>query len=170
MAMRARSDFRCEPGVWRDMTPAGWLIAALCLMLGSAPAAAGDKIEVQYPWVRPSIGGGSATTLYLALNNWGDVADELTAISTPAASTAQLHQSADTNGVVTMTPVHSLPLPPHTIVSLEPKGTHVMLMGLTKPLRVGERIPITLHFKVAHDIVTTADVSMAHPPVPSLID
>jgi copper(I)-binding protein len=43
-----------------------------------------------------------------------------------------------------MSAVDRLPLPAGKTVDLKPGGYHVMLMGLSGPLRAGDTVPLTL--------------------------
>ncbi len=147
-----------------------WCLIGLLLLLGSTPSHANDKLEASYAWVRPTIGDSKTTALYLNLNNYGDSGDALVGVSTPVAANCQVHQSIAENGIVRMMKLPELPLPPVTVVVLEPKSTHIMVMGLTKPLRLGDLIPVTLRFRVARDVTINAVVSMQRPPGPALIE
>jgi periplasmic copper chaperone A len=140
------------------------LVSMFCSLSIHGRALAGsDGLEVSGAWLRPTIGGSPMTALYMSVKNNGEVADALVGVSTPAATNSQLHESRVTDGVVSMLPVEALPLPSHTVVVLEPKATHVMLLGLTRLLKTGDQIPVTLHFKAAGDITVPAAVSMTPP-------
>jgi copper(I)-binding protein len=66
-----------------------------------------------------------------------------------------LHQSSvDASGVAHMWPVASLELRPGESVRFEPGGRQVMFTGLTKPLRVGTPVPLTLEFDGGEKAVT----------------
>ena len=47
-------------------------------------------------------------------------------------------------GVMKMNAIDKLPLPAGKPVDLKPGGYHVMLMDLTRPLKEGDTVPITL--------------------------
>ena len=51
-----------------------------------------------------------------------------------------------------MSPVDGLDVPPDGTVKLAPRGTHIMLMDLAKPLRVGDSLPATLVFEKAGEV------------------
>jgi len=58
-----------------------------------------------------------------------------------------MHVAAESNGVATMRPVDGVAVPAGARVVLAPKGTHIMLMGLTRPLVAGETFALTLRFE-----------------------
>lgn len=99
------------------------------------PVAKIGDIAVLEAWARatPVKTGGA----YLTLRNDGATADRLVDASTDVAEMAHLHQSIKENGVEKMRGVEGIDLPPHATVMLKPGGYHVMLMGLTKPLKAG---------------------------------
>jgi copper(I)-binding protein len=43
-------------------------------------------------------------------------------------------------------------------VELKPGGFHMMLMGLTRPLKTGDKVQLTLNFEKAGKIPVTAEV------------
>jgi len=43
-------------------------------------------------------------------------------------------------------------------VELKPGGFHMMLMGLTRPLKVGDKVQFTLNFEKAGKIPVMAEV------------
>lgn len=52
-------------------------------------------------------------------------------------------------GLMEMRPMPSVDVPAHGHVVFGPEGLHVMLIGLTQPLREGQRFPLTLVFQHA---------------------
>jgi periplasmic copper chaperone A len=63
------------------------------------------------------------------------------------------------NGVMKMRPLaDGLTLPPGKSITLAPGGYHIMLMGLTAPLKSGEKVPVTLTFEKAGEAKVTFDV------------
>ena len=63
------------------------------------------------------------------------------------------------NGVMKMREVAGgLPIPASGSVVLKPGSYHVMLIGLKKPLTVGEKFPLTLTFEKAGNISVTVPV------------
>ncbi len=86
----------------------------------------------------------------------------LVAASSPAAKVVEVHEMKLEAGVMTMRAVDKLALPAGKPVALTPGGYHVMLMGLAKPLRDGDTVPITLVVEDGsgkrHDVQVTAPV------------
>lgn len=109
-------------------------------------------------WMRASIGQVPTTAAYMTIENRGGKNDRLLSVSTPVASSAQIHDSNEKNGVMQMRPVTELTLAHGKSVELKPGGMHVMVMGLTLPLKAGDRVPLMLHFEHAGEVAVQAEV------------
>jgi len=118
---------------------------------------ADDGIMVHEAWARASAGASTTGAAYVTLMG-GPHPDSLVGASTPVAATAQVHETINDNGVMKMRPVAAVPVPPGQMVIFAPGGTHIMLMGLKKPLTAGESFPLTLTF--AHAAPVTVDVTV----------
>ncbi len=123
---------------------------ALALVAIALPAAASSyrlgAVEVADPWSRPAAAGMNGVG-YMAIKNTGKTPIVLTGASTPLAAKISLHQTSMAGGVMRMAPVTGgLTIAPGRAVSLAPAGYHMMLEGLTKPLVLGQRAPVTLTF------------------------
>ncbi len=57
-----------------------------------------------------------------------------------------------------MHPVDRVDVPAGATVALEPGGYHLMIEGLTAPLRAGDRLELDLVFQRAGRIVVEADI------------
>ena len=78
--------------------------------------------------------------------------------ATIGAARTELHEHATQGGVMRMRRVPSLALPPGESVDMAPGGLHLMLFELARPLRRGERFPVTLHFRDAPDVEVQVEV------------
>ena len=134
----------------RSMMFAGLLTMA---MAGLAQAA---DIQIEDAWSRPALAGRTGV-VYLTMQDAG-APDKLTAVSTPIASQAQLHESFVDHGVAKMRAVPALPVGPGKPVTLAPNGYHIMLMGLSRALQPGDTFPVTLTFAHAGAVAATVTV------------
>jgi copper(I)-binding protein len=135
------------------------LMVAVALGLPSVAIAQGGGVTVDRAWSRASAGKTGA--VYLTIRNQGDDADALVDVTSPAAARAEVHQTVDEDGVMKMHHVERLVVAPGGTVALAPGGYHIMLMGLTAPLKEGETVPVTLRFERAGEIEVMADVGAA---------
>jgi copper(I)-binding protein len=107
----------------------------------------GDAAGLQiHDAVVASLGDGSPGALYFVVANTGSVPDTLVAIETASAESAELHHSAERDGIRSMEPVAELVIPAGAQVRLEPGGFHVMLIDLTDELVPGDTIEVTAVF------------------------
>jgi copper(I)-binding protein len=73
----------------------------------------------------------------------------------------EIHTTFRDGDVMRMRPVAAIEVPAKGAVTLAPGGMHVMLMGLTKPLAIGEAVPLTLTFERAGAVTVQAMVQAA---------
>ncbi|MEV4255712.1 SCO family protein [Spirillospora sp. NPDC049652] len=121
----------------------------------AAPAAkAAESIKVTGAQVRvPS--SPDVTAGYLTITNTGRP-DTLTGVDSPAAASVEMHRmTMDGNGM-RMEPVTSVPVGKGT-VQFAKGSLHLMLMK-PRNLRLGQDVPLTLHFANAGDVAVTAKV------------
>jgi len=121
-------------------------VAASFLIAGAAAAQTG-QVEVKNAWARATPGKAENGAAYLTIVS--PTSDRLTAVSTPEAKTAELHIMTIEGGVMKMRPLAGIDLAAGQPVTLKPGGSHIMLMGLTQPMKQGETFPLTLSFEKA---------------------
>lgn len=140
--------------------------AALALGLAAAlplPGALAHEykvgaIEIAHPWSRATPPGAATGAGYLGLTNSGADADRLVEARSPVAAKVEVHEMSVVDGIMKMGAVEGgLEIPAGGSVALQPGGFHLMLMGLTRPLVEGEKVPVTLVFDKAGPV----DVELA---------
>ena len=119
------------------------------------------SIRIVEPWARASAGMAMVGAAYLTLENTGATADRLVEAASPVATKTELHTHIVEGDIMRMRAVESIDLPPGEIVQFQPGGLHVMLIGLTAPLQMGEHFPLTLTF--AEGGTTTVEVKVLQP-------
>ncbi|HTP10754.1 MAG TPA: copper chaperone PCu(A)C [Anaerolineae bacterium] len=140
-------------------------IISVVLMLVVSMAAcgtsssSGNSITVSDAWARPSTMMDHAGAAYMVLQNNGTTEDKLLAVESDVAQTIELHQTtADSGGMMSMSPVSNIPVPANGKTELKPGGFHVMLINLTRELKAGDKIQFTLNFEKAGKVPVTAEV------------
>src|SRR5215212_463286 len=123
---------------------ASLLLAGAALAQTDAPQ---GQIQVKDAWARATPGKAENGAAYLTILS--PAADRLTEVSPPVAKKAELHNMTAEGGVMKMRSLSALDLIPGEPATLKPGGTHVMLMGLNRPLTAGETFPLTLSFEKA---------------------
>jgi len=112
---------------------------------GSAATEVKGLVTVSAAWMRPTVQGQMASGGFLTLTSHTDLV--LVGVSSPLTDEGELHDMRmDGNGVMRMRSMDVLALPAGERVALQPGqgGRHLMLMGLKRPLVLGEQVPLTL--------------------------
>lgn len=142
-------------------------LAALTLvtppLARAAPAAA---LKIGRPWARPAL-AGRAGAGYLTITNAGRSADTLLGAESPVAARVTIHEMSMAGGIMRMRALPSLTIGAGAAVAFAPGGMHLMLEGLKRDLKVGDRVPATLTFAKAGKVavvfaIQDAPMEMGH--------
>ena len=136
---------------------------ALALAVGAAEAQAPAAVEagaltLVEPWSRATPGGARVGAGYLVILNRGAAPDRLVGAESEVSATAEVHETVTEAGVVRMKPADAVVIPPNGRLELKPGGYHLMLSGLKRPLREGERFAAALVFERAGRVPVTFTV------------
>ena len=124
-------------------------ITAACLATGAFAGEA--KVKIQDAYARST--NPQVAAAFLGVMNHADADDRLIGVSSDAAKRVQLHTHREKDGVMSM--IHAeegFAVPAGEVTKLARGGDHVMLMGLTEPLKQGDVITVTLTFEKAGDV------------------
>ena len=139
-------------------------IIGIVLMLAVSVAACGGSsggttggITVSDAWVRNPVIADQPGAAYLVIQNNG-AADKLLSVTSDVAHMIELHESMESGGMMSMSSVPNIAVPANGKVELRPGGLHMMLMGLTHPLKPGDKVQLTLNFEKAGKVPVTAEV------------
>ena len=124
---------------------------------GCAPES--PAIEVSDPWTRATAAGQSSAAIYATIANRGP-ADRLVGVTT-ATGMAMLHHSDNRDGIARMRMLSELAIPAGETIILAPGATHIMLSGLTAPLKRDTVIAVTLRFATAGEKTVSVPVVAA---------
>ena len=117
----------------------------LWFLMAASISCAADSVAISHAWVRATVPGQNVGAAYLELKSAADLT--LIKADSPAAGSVEIHKMSMKDGVMEMRMLASMELPAGEVVKLEPGGLHLMLFDLKKPLKVGESVQLTLHFK-----------------------
>jgi copper(I)-binding protein len=107
-------------------------------------------------WVRGVVPGQTDTGAFMTIRS--SEATTLTAAKSAVAKSVDIHQMGVDNGMMQMRPVDSIAIASGGVLELKPGAYHFMLLGLTRLLVKGERVPITLIFRDTTGKSFTTDV------------
>jgi copper(I)-binding protein len=123
------------------------LLLAVLLASGTGMAAAPTTpIHVHDAYSRPANDMGA---VFLTIVNGGASADAVDDARSDVANATEVHETYDTPGGSGMRHIARLEIPAGTSVAFHTGGYHVMLIGLKRDLRAGEKFTIGLHFEHA---------------------
>jgi cytochrome oxidase Cu insertion factor (SCO1/SenC/PrrC family)/copper(I)-binding protein len=127
------------------------IATAVLLPLATMSAAAAEEggPKIDRAWARATPGAANTGAVYFRIES--PIDDRLIGLASPVARKAELHTHVEENGVMQMREVEGgLAVPADQRVELKAGGLlHVMLIDLKKPLKVGNRFPLTLTFEKA---------------------
>lgn len=134
-------------------------LLALAGLAGLAPSADEKPIHLDDAWARQAPMGGQAGgghggsgakgngAVYVRISNHGQQADALISAASDAADTVELHEVINEGGVMKMRPLAKVAVPANGTVEMKPGGYHIMLLGLRRDLKPGDKIKVTLTFE-----------------------
>lgn len=122
------------------------LVAASGTIAAANPAAAHDAhdITVRDAWVKVAK-RGEMTAVFGTIVNTGKQPIPVTAARTPASRMTEIHEVVVKDGAMAMQPKQGgITVPAGSRTVLKPGGDHLMLMKLTRAVKPGQRIAVTL--------------------------
>lgn len=169
------------------------LIVLLAMLAACAPAAttpetvaAVGDLKINNAWVRaaklPAAGmsnatpesggmggmemGGTNSAAYLTIQNASGEADQLVSAASDVARAVELHNVKMENDVMEMFQVPAIDVPANGQAELKPGSFHIMLIGLNRDLKAGEKVSLTLNFQKAGAVTFEAEVREAPMQMP----
>ena len=98
------------------------------------------------------------TALYMTIRNTGSQPDRLLQVKGDVATKIELHTVEKQGNDMVMRQVPSIEIPAGREVKLEAGSLHVMLFGLTRDLKTGDRVDFSLQFEKAGAVTIKAQV------------
>jgi len=120
------------------------LVLALGAALMSTSALAAPVVK--NAWIPEQPPGAMANAAFMVIDNPDGHMVALDKASAPGFREVQLHKSIQKNGMHRMIKQKQIDVPAHGETKLAPGGYHIMLIGPSKRLTAGEKLPLTLHF------------------------
>lgn len=118
----------------------------LALVFVISSSAVAGPIRVDNAYVRHAPPGQTVSGAFMILNNSGDADRAAISAESNVAETVELHTHVHDDGVMRMRQVEKIDIPAGGSTALKPGGFHVMLIGVKKPLELGQMVEIKLNF------------------------
>ena len=134
----------------------------ICFCLFFTEPVFSSSLMIEGAFARASSGHGKNSAAYLSINNHSPKDDYLIEAKTNVAAMASIHNHINDKGIMKMRAVIQIAIPANGSIKLQPGGFHIMLMGLKKPLREGDKFDLTLIFKKAGTVLCSVLVKKMH--------
>jgi len=117
--------------------------AAASSPAGAATSAPATKVTVSDAWVKAAATG--MTAMFGVIHNDSGTAVTVAGASTDLSPMVELHETVMVDGAMQMRPkAGGFTVEAGTTFTLAPGGNHVMIMGLTRPVKAGDQVTVTL--------------------------
>ena len=104
-----------------------------------------ESVTLTDQWIKAA--DTEMTAEFGILTNNSDNQVTVTGGRSDAAGSVEVHEITEADGVRSMQEIQGgLTIPAGATVELTPGGNHIMLMDLTRPIRAGDQVTITLTF------------------------
>jgi len=133
-------------------------IASLLLVLSANASAA---ILAEQAWIREVPPQSPVAAAFVLLTNTGKSADYIVEMSSPMAGRVEWHDMRHEHGRMEMTQRLRPELPAGVTTPLAPMASHLMLMELKQPLRVGMNVPILFRLASGKTLRVSAEVRIS---------
>lgn len=145
---------------------AGFAVVVVAILCCLNPAGAHDfkkgDLTIDHPTATPTAPGQPHGAVFIEkLKNSGSRDDQLVAARSGLSKSMEVHRMSMDKGVMTMREIPGISIPARSEVSMargSKEGYHLMLMNLSRPLKEGEKFPVTLIFKNAGEITVEIEV------------
>lgn len=130
----------------------------LAVLVISACGSSSGELTAQDAWARPANAGENGAA-YFIIENRTTADDTLWSVSSEIAAAAEVHMSMrGDNGVISMQKQEFVILPAKDKVEFKPGDLNMMFVSLTRDLKVGDSIMLTLNFEKAGSLTVEVPV------------
>ena len=102
-------------------------------------------IKIVNAWVAATEESDDMSVAYMSLLSHEDLI--LTSITSPTIKTIEMHNTILEKGIMKMRMAHEIKIDHDKTFEFKSGGSHLMLMDFKSPLKAGEKVKMTLHFK-----------------------
>lgn len=139
---KAWTDIPAPGQAWHDVASPAPVLQLVADTPSEPQKVTVGTLSVEGATIYETPGGNGAA--YLTLSNAGTESDTITAVSADVATSAEFHTMSNGGGTMQMRPLGEVVVPAGGTVAFKSGGDHIMLIGLTKPLKAGDTVTLTL--------------------------
>lgn len=133
------------------------------VMLWGLSLSAQATVVASTAWIREVPPVSATAAVFVDLDNQGPSAVTVTELSSPLAERVEWHDLHTHDGLLHMQAQADAVLAPGAVRQLQPGGSHLMLVGLRRPLRVGDVVPVSLVLSTRQVVSLNAVVRRSEP-------
>jgi copper(I)-binding protein len=111
-----------------------------------------SQVEIEKPWIRATAPGAKSAAGYMIIRNKGAQAERLIGGASAVAAKIETHVHVKDGEILRMREVKGFDIPAKGVFELKPGGAHLMLVDIKRPLKEGEKVPVTLRFERAGEV------------------
>jgi len=117
-----------------------------------------DDLAIEHGYIRATIPGTNVSSAYMEIKNLSDNNKVLIGASSKVSDRIEIHEHILSEEMMRMRQRESLIVPANDQVTLQPSGYHLMIFNLIQPLKVDDKVELTLHFSKHSDVIVTLPV------------
>lgn len=125
---------------WRAACAAATLVAALTSM---GLAAQGKRVAASGSWVQLPAPGETQAMAFVSIENPTMYGIYVVSATADAAGKVELRDGGQ-SGDARLKPVEFISVPAYESIDMKPDSVHLMLLGLKRPLKEGDKVALTL--------------------------
>ena len=133
-------------------------IFLLALIAAVSAPVLGAEITIENPWIQEGPPTSNTLAGYLTIHNASGKPVQLLSAGSEDFHSIELHTTEVHAGMVHMNKQHALKIDAGGSLTLEPGGSHLMLMNKKRTLRSGDKVALTLRFDTGESIDVLAEV------------
>ena len=133
------------------------LFSAL-LLIASSFSVMAQQVAVSDGHVREVIPGNTVTSAYMTISNTGKSGLKLVGAKSDTIPRIEIHEHIMADGMMKMRQKSHIDIAAGDNVVLQPMGLHLMLFGLSSPVKAGQSQDITLIFEGGFEYKVTLPV------------
>lgn len=132
-------------------------LAVACVLLAPRAAVAQAVVTARDAWMREPLPSRDVTAVFVTLENTGAEKRSIVSASSGIAGKVELHNMEMANGMMKMTPVKAIELPPGK-TELKPGSFHIMVFDLKERPATGSKVALTLTLDNGQTVLVSAEV------------
>lgn len=102
-----------------------------------------NELSVSNAWVKAT--DGTMTGAFALITNKSGEEVKIVSATTTASKKTELHETVETDGKSVMqAKPGGFSIPAGESLTLQPGGNHIMIMGLTKPIKAGDQVSVSM--------------------------